>query len=107
RPALTRPATAVCGCWRQRPHKSVAAGVIGHIRRRAPVVPAITAAPRGTWPPSSCPRQGQDHGAGASGAWQNKAENPGPADQAPRLVIEWTADLSPAATSPPPQGNRD
>src|SRR5215831_20257755 len=51
RPALTPPATAVCGRWRQRPHKCVVVGVIGHIRRRAPIVPGITAAPRGTWPP--------------------------------------------------------
>lgn len=25
--------------------------------------------------------------------WQNESENHGPADQARRLVIEWTADL--------------
>src|SRR5690348_6982604 len=33
-----------------------------------------------------------DHRALAAGGWQNKS--PGPAGQAPRLVIEWTADLS-------------
>jgi len=33
---------------------------------------------------------------------QNKSANPGPADQAPRLVIEWTADLSRPASSPTP-----
>src|SRR5215467_15916787 len=51
RPALTPPATALGGRWRQRPHKSVVAGVTGHIRRPGPIVPGITAAPRGTWPP--------------------------------------------------------
>jgi hypothetical protein len=30
----------------------------------------------------------------------NKSENPDPTDQAPRLVIEWTADLSQATTTP-------
>jgi hypothetical protein len=34
-----------------------------------------------------------DHGSGAGGAWQNKSENLGPADQERRLVIEWTANL--------------
>ena len=33
----------------------------------------------------------RDHGCGASGGWQNKS--PDPASQAPRLVIEQTADL--------------
>src|SRR5215468_4255481 len=31
-----------------------------------------------------------DHGSTGAGAWQNKSENPDPADQASRLVIEWT-----------------
>jgi len=43
-------------------------------------------------------------GAPAVGHGVNKSENPGPADQASRLVIEWTANLPQAATSPPPAG---
>jgi len=39
-------------------------------------------------------RTRRDHGDVAHGGWQNKSENPGPADQAHRLIIcEWTADL--------------
>jgi hypothetical protein len=34
-----------------------------------------------------------DHGSTGGGAWQNKSKNPAPADQASRLVIEWTAGL--------------
>jgi hypothetical protein len=34
-----------------------------------------------------------DHGMLSSGAWRNKSENPDPADHAPRLIIEWTANL--------------
>ena len=36
---------------------------------------------------------GQDHGSTGGGGWRNKSENPYPADQAPRLVIEWTTGL--------------
>jgi len=43
----------------------------------------------------------QDHGSSAGGGWQNKS--PGPAGRAPRLVIEWTADLSQPASSPYPE----
>lgn len=29
----------------------------------------------------------------AGRGWRDKSKNSGPTDQAPRLVIEWTADL--------------
>jgi hypothetical protein len=35
----------------------------------------------------------RDHGSAVGGAWRNKSPNTNGADQAPRLVIEWTADL--------------
>jgi hypothetical protein len=37
------------------------------------------------------PEPDDDHGTTAGGGWQNKS--PDPASQAPRLVIEQTADL--------------
>ena len=47
---------------------------------------------------------------GETGRWQHRnrapgrlSENTAPAGQAPRLVIEWTADLSQPTTSPPAQ----
>jgi hypothetical protein len=43
----------------------------------------------------------RDHGGLADGAWRNKSEDPDPADQAARLVIEWTTDLM--TTGPAPQ----
>src|SRR5215471_21563445 len=38
-------------------------------------------------------KDSRDHGSTAGGAWQNKSENPSHADQALRLVVEWTAHL--------------
>src|SRR6516225_4187583 len=34
-----------------------------------------------------------DHGSTGAGGWRDKSENLGPAEQVPRLVIEWTAGL--------------
>lgn len=34
-----------------------------------------------------------DRGTVIAGGWQNKTENPRPADQAPRLIVEWTTSL--------------
>jgi hypothetical protein len=43
-----------------------------------------------------------DHGCAGSGRWHDKSENPSPADQTSRLVIEWTSDLRQAIKSTPP-----
>src|SRR5215472_3856615 len=49
------------------------------------------------------PKDPRDHGSTGGGGCNAKSEIPGPADQAPRLVIEWTADLSQATLNPPRQ----
>ncbi len=47
--------------------------------------------------PGGCEVKSENSGPGC----EVKSENSGPADQASRLVIEWTANLSQAAASPP------
>jgi hypothetical protein len=39
------------------------------------------------------PPEARDHGSLVAGACDAKSEIPDPADQARRLVVEWTADL--------------
>src|SRR6266516_6444900 len=51
---------------------------------------AATTAPARTMTPS----RDRDHGSSALGGCDAKSEIPGPADLAPRLVIEWTASLA-------------